>query len=130
MQLVCAGSGLTALAGISLVALIGAFQPQGAWVPYLAAPLLFLSGAVLPARILIGSNFLLDLVPEGEHPLYLGLSNTLTGIVVLVSGLGGLIVDLLNFAGLFALTLGLCLAAFFLATKLPENWAGAYGDSR
>jgi hypothetical protein len=42
------------------------------------------------------------------------------GIVVLISGLGGLIVDFLGFAGLFALSLGLYLAGYALATRLPE----------
>jgi hypothetical protein len=73
-----------------------------------------------PAQVLMGSNFLLELVPEGERSLYLGLSNTLTGVVVLVSGLGGLVVDALGFAGLFAVSLGLCLAGYVLASGLPE----------
>ena len=107
--------------GITLVAVVGALQPRGAWLPYLALPLFFLNGAVLPARVLGGGNFLLELVSESERPLYLGLSNTLTGIVVLISGLGGLIVDLLSFTGLFMLTLGLCLVAYIMATSLPET---------
>jgi hypothetical protein len=126
MRLTSIGSGLTALLGIILVAVVGALQPQGAWLPYLALPLFFLNGAVLPASILSGSNFLLELVSESERPLYLGLSNTLTGVVVLISGLGGLVVDLFSFAGLFILVLGLCAAAYFLATKLPETRGEAH----
>jgi MFS family permease len=120
MRLMSIGTGLTALLGITLVALVGALQPQGAWLPYLALPLFFLNGAVLPAKVLSGSNFLLELVSESERPLYLGLSNTLTGVVVLISGLGGLVVDLFRFTGLFILVLGLCLVAYVLATRLPE----------
>jgi hypothetical protein len=67
-----------------------------------------------------GSNFLLELVPGDERPLYLGLSNTLMGIIVLLSGLGGLVVDVFNFTGLFVLSLALCLGAYALATGLPE----------
>jgi Na+/melibiose symporter-like transporter len=121
MQLMSIGSGLTALLGISLVVVVGTLQPQGTWLPYLALPLFFLNGAVLPAKVLSGSNFLLELVSEAERPLYLGLSNTLTGTVVLISGLGGLVVDLFSFAGLFILVLGLCLAAYVLATRLPDT---------
>jgi MFS family permease len=121
MRLMSVGNGLAALLGIALVAAVGALEPQGAWLPYLALPLFFLNGAVLPARMLSGSNFLLELVSESERPLYLGLSNTLSGIIVLISGLGGLVVDLLSFAGLFVLVLGLCLAAYILATRLPET---------
>jgi hypothetical protein len=121
MRLMSIGTGLTALLGITLVALVGALRPQGAWLPYLALPLFFLNGAVLPARVLTGGNFLLELVSESERPLYLGLSNTLTGVVVLISGLGGLVVDVLSFTGLFTLVVGLCLAAYILVTKLPET---------
>jgi pilus assembly protein TadC len=95
-------------------------QPRGAWLPYLALPLFILDGAMRPAIVLSGSNFLLELVSEADRPLYLGLSNTLLGIVVLVSGLGGLVVDLLGFSGLFAVALGLGLAGYVLASGLPE----------
>ena len=73
-----------------------------------------------PARVLTGSNFLLELVPGVERPLYLGLSNTLMGVTVLVSGFGGLVVDLAGFAGLFGLALALCLIGYVLAAGLPE----------
>ena len=50
----------------------------------------------------------------------MGSANTLLGVIVLLSGLGGLMVDLVGFAGLFMLTLCLCLLAFGWALKLPE----------
>jgi hypothetical protein len=100
--------------------MMGLLRPQGAWLPYLALPLFFLDGAMLPAQRLSGSNFLLELVPGAERPLYLGLSNTLMGVVVLISGLGGLVVDFFGFAGLFAVSLGLCLAGYVFASGLPE----------
>ena len=120
MRLVSLGSGLAALSALVLVGTMGLLRPQGAWLPYLALPLFFLDGAVRPAQILTGSNFLLELVPEAERPLYLGLSNTLMGVVVLISGLGGLVVDFFGFAGLFAVSLGLCLVGYVLASGLPE----------
>lgn len=120
MRLVNLGNGITALLALALVSLVGFLQPHGAWLPYLALPLFFLDGATRSAQMLTGSNFLLELVPETERPLYLGLSSTLVGVVVLVSGLGGLVVDTLGFAGLFSVSLGLCLAGYVLATALPE----------
>ncbi len=120
MRLVSLGSGLAALSALALVGMMGLLRPQGAWLPYLALPLFFLDGAMLPAQILSGSNFLLELVPGAERPLYLGLSNTLMGVVVLISGLGGLVVDFFGFAGLFAVSLGLCLAGYVFASGLPE----------
>lgn len=127
MRLVSLGSGATTLLALALVGLVGFFPsvlgglgPQGAWLPYLALPLFFLDGAVRPAQILAGSNYLLELVSEADRPLYLGLSNTLMGIVVLISGLGGLVVDFFGFASLFAVSLGLCLTGYVLASGLPE----------
>lgn len=120
MQLLSLGCGLTTLLALALVGLIELLKPQGPWLPYLALPLFFLDGATRPAQILAGSNFLLELVPEAERPIYLGLSNTLLGIVVLISGLGGLVVDTLGFVGLFTISLMFYLTGYVLATGLPE----------
>jgi MFS family permease len=120
MRLSSLGNGLAVLLALALVGVVRLLQPQGAWLPYLALFLFFLDGAIWPANALVGSNFLLELVSEAERPLYLGLSNTLVGVVVLLSGLGGLLVDLFGFAVLFSVSLGLCLAGYVLATGLPE----------
>ncbi|RLC69398.1 MAG: hypothetical protein DRI81_20510 [Chloroflexi bacterium] len=114
------GSGGTALLALALVGLMELLQLEGTWLPYLAIPLFILDGAIRPSQVLSGSNFLLELVPETERPLYLGFSNTLMGVVVLISGLGGLVVDVVGFAGLFAASLTLCLIGYWLATELPE----------
>ena len=120
MKLLSLGGGLTALLALGMVGLVAWLRLQGAWLPYLVLPLFILDGATRPAQVLAGSNFLLELVPEAERPLYLGLSNTLMGVVVLISGLGGLLVDLFGFVGLFGVALGLCLVAYRLAAGLPE----------
>jgi MFS family permease len=75
---------------------------------------------MFPAGILSGSNFLTELVPDAERPIYLGLANTLSGVVTLLSVLGGLLVDWLGFAGLFAAALVLCLVGLALTAGLPE----------
>ncbi len=120
MRVLNLGKGTTVLLALILVFLMTLLQPQGDWLPYLALPLFFLDGAVRPGQVLSGSNYLLELVPEAERPLYLGFSNTLMGVIVLISGLGGLVVDLLGFAGLFTASLGLCITGYLLATRLPE----------
>ena len=121
MRLMSAGGGLAALLAIGLVVLVNLAHPEGRWLPYLVVPLFLLNGAVLPAKVLSGSNFLLELVPAGERPLYLGLSNTMMGVVVLISGLGGLVIDLLGFTGLFVLAAGLSVAAYVFASQLPNT---------
>jgi MFS family permease len=120
LRFVTLGRGLTVLLALALVSLVSLFQLKGTWLPYLVLPLFFLDGAVQPAQMLVGSNFLVELVSEAERPLYLGLGNTLVGGIVLLSGFGGLIVDVLGFAGLFILSLSLCLLAYGWTGKLPE----------
>jgi len=56
---------------------------------------------------------------KSVHKVVLGFSNTLMGFV-LIPGLGGLVVDFLGFAGLFAVSLRLWLIGYMLATGLPE----------
>jgi hypothetical protein len=130
MRLLSLGSGATALLALGLVGLIGLVQPQGSWLPYVALPIFFLDGAVRPAHIMVGSNFLLELAPEGERSLYLGLSNTLLGVVVLISGLGGLVVDAFGFAGVFALSIGLSVVTYVFASGLPEPRENGQEPSR
>jgi MFS family permease len=120
MRLLGLGNGMTVVLALALMGGMALFRPQGEWLPYLALPLFFLAGAVAPAKMLSGSNFLLELVPEPERPLYLGFSNTLMSAVAVASGLGGLLVDSLGFGGLFAVSLGLCLIGYVFATGLPE----------
>ncbi len=120
LRLLLLGIGGTALLALALVGAVALFRPHGAWLPYLALPFFFLMGAMAPAQELVGSNFLLELVPEGQRALYLGFSNTLMGIATIVSGLGGLVVDAMGFTGLFALTLGLCAGGYVLTRGLPE----------
>ena len=120
MRLVSLGGGATAGLALALAGAVWLLRPQGAWLPYLALPVFFLDGTMRPAYVLVDSNFLLELVPETERARYLGLSNTLIGLVVLLCGLGGLVVDGVGFAGLFAMSAGLCLAGYILTSGLPE----------
>jgi MFS family permease len=120
MRLLIGGKGLALLLALALVGSVSLLKLEGAWLPYLALPLFFLDGATFPAGILAGSNFLTELVSDAERPIYLGLTNTLSGIVTLLSVLGGLLVDWLGFAGLFATALVLCVVGLALSAGLPE----------
>lgn len=120
LRLLCLSGTATTLLAIALVGGVALFRPQGAWVPYLLLPLYVIDGASRPAMMITGSNFLLELAPEEERPLYLGFSNTLMGFVVLAGAISGLLVDVLGFAGLFAVCMGLSVLAYAAATSLPE----------
>jgi MFS family permease len=120
LKLLTGGKGLTLLLALGMVGSVSLFRLKGAWLPYLALPLFLLDGALFPAGILAGSNFLMELAPEVERPIYLGLTNTLSGVVTLLSVLGGLLVDLLGFGGLFGVSMVLCAVGFMLTMRLPE----------
>jgi len=130
MMTLCAGQVLTQALALCLVILLGIWQPTGNWMPYLAFPLFFMSGALQPAQIIVGGNFLMELVSEAERALYLGLFNTLLGVVILVSGLGGIVVDHLGFAGVFGLAMGFGLLAYVLTARLPEPREALAVDAR
>jgi len=122
MRLHSVGKGLSLALALILLSLTSrdGLSLQVAYWPYLALPLYAIEGAVRPAEMLTGSNFLLELAPTEERPLYLGLSNTLMGVVVLLSGFGGIVVDISGYGGIYVLSLALCLAGYLLATGLPE----------
>ncbi len=102
-----------------LLAMGMAVRPKGPLLPYLMLLVFFLNGAFLPAGAIAGMSYPIKLSPEGERPLYIGLYNTIAGIAILLSGLGGILVDLGGFEALFALSFLLYLATYFLARKLP-----------
>jgi MFS family permease len=130
MMTLCAGHVVTQALALCLVLLLGVWQPGDNWLPYLAFPLFFMSGALQPAQIIVGGNFLMELVSEAERALYLGLFNTLLGIVILISGLGGIVVDHLGFVGVFGLAMGFALLAYVLTAKLPEPRETPVVDAR
>jgi MFS family permease len=65
-------------------------------------------------------NYLLELSPENKRPIYVGLSNTLTGGVIVIPLLGGTLVNLFSYEPVFIVTV-LCIAPVLALTrKLSE----------
>ena len=67
-------------------------------------------------------TYVLEWAPEHERPTYVGLTNTLNGIVPIFSTLGGLLLQWTgdNYRLLFAVTIAGLLLAWPLAIGLPE----------
>ena len=120
---------------ISLVALVGLATPLAAlfipplvsWQPLVTAQashaftVVFVLSNVFQMGWAIGYlNYLLDIAPAQERPLYVGLANTLTGLTILVSAAGGLIVDLAGLAALFWVAAAFYAGALLLAGGLQE----------
>jgi len=131
LQLLCLGNGLVQVLALLVIVGVAALpQMHGAWLPYMAIPAFFMSGAVMPAYVMAGTNFLLEIVDEAERPLYLGFFNTVIGGVVLISGFGGLLLAPLGFGGLFTVALALCLIAYWITRGLPEPRDGEHSLRR
>lgn len=105
--------------GMNGVAIVLALAASAGWLarlpfpPYLAAyPLFFLVGLLTPMEGIAGQSLLLALVPEHDRALYLGFANTVLGAMLLLSALGGGLVDLLGLPLLFGTAIVVNLAAW------------------
>lgn len=83
--------------------------------------LLFIVIGFFVAGKLIGkTNFLLDIAPPKERPLYISINGTLNIPVMLFPLLGGIIVQHISYTFLFIITTLLILVGLFLSFNLEE----------
>jgi MFS family permease len=87
-----------------------------------------LLGAFNGGTLIGGVNFLLDIAPASDRPIYIGLTNTLLGVALFLSAVGGVIVDLSGFAALFSIALGLFTVALALSFSLQDPRLGEARD--
>jgi len=91
-----------------------------------AAPFLFLLTYVTIGcfftSVWIGfTNYLLEIVPVAERPMYIGILSTLVGPLAFLSAVGGLLVRSVGYLPVFALAAAGSLAALGLAWRLPAE---------
>jgi MFS family permease len=80
----------------------------------------FLIGFALSGIALGYTNYILDISPDSERPTYLGFMNTFLAPVLLLSTVGGLIIERTSYEVLFASVIAAGLAALLLALRLEE----------
>ena len=73
------------------------------------------------AMMLGFTNYTLEMAPAALRPGYLGLSNTLMGIMALVPALGGWLLEATSYPMLFAVAAFLTLGGFILALTLRPS---------
>jgi MFS family permease len=86
--------------------------------------LVFLSQGLHVAAGSIGSiNYLLELAPTTERPLFVGFANGVVGLAIFASPVGGILVDAAGFEALFvfALVCALCAIRFSLGLDEPRT---------
>ena len=75
------------------------------------------SGIANDGSNIAGMTYMLEIVPEAERPTYIGLANTTLGLVTFLPVLGGWLVALIGYTGIFGVGLGFALLG--LASSLP-----------
>jgi len=115
--------------GIPLLAL--ALPPLMRWSPisqrggdhllYYAFGLVFLAyGVAITGQNLANMTYLLDIAPEQERPAYVGLVNTILGVVSFVPIIGGTLVDHFGFQVLFIVAFLIAFAGVLASGPLHE----------
>jgi MFS family permease len=93
------GAGFCAAATLAVAAPAGAMSDTSARAVLIA--LFAASGAMTAGMNLVALPLMIEVAPAAQQSLYFGLSNTLLGVVLLLTSLVGVIVDRLGFAALF-----------------------------
>jgi MFS family permease len=76
---------------------------------------------VIDNMILLGyMNYVLDLAPPGQRPIYMGTSNAIGGMATIAPIFGGWLLLRTSYGALFGAALALHLAALVLALQLPD----------
>jgi MFS-type transporter involved in bile tolerance (Atg22 family) len=84
-------------------------------------PLLYVLMGVFDGSVMLGFlTYLLEIAPPGERPTYIGLTNTLSGLLVVVPLAGGWILEHSSYPLLFGLAAVGILPAAVLALGLPN----------
>jgi len=83
-------------------------QSTGAEASRLAGlyPLVYVAIGFFNSSVMLGFvNYVLELAPPGQRTIYMGLTNTVNGALVLAPALGGWLLQTTSYAVLFALTM-------------------------
>ena len=67
-----------------------------------------------------GMGLLLEIAPPSDRALYVGLANSVLGVALLSTSVGGLLVDWLGYRGVFLLAAGCYAVGLWTATLLRE----------
>ena len=113
--------GLSMPLGALALGLVGRALPHaGPWLAYLFTAIFMAAGAFNAGSTIGNTSYLLDIAPSEERALYLGFTNTLFGIGVFTSSLGGVIVDWAGFGVLMSLSAGFYGLALILSLWMIE----------
>jgi MFS family permease len=108
----------TAAAVIGPLFALAADTVRSEWL-VLAYPLVFAALGVVNSTWMMGFfNYLLEIAPDRLRPAYVGLGNTIMGVLTLAPMIGGWILDATSYRVLFGLTAALLTGSFALSLGL------------
>jgi MFS family permease len=103
-------------------------SPEFSWAYLLA---FFAIGVSRSAMMLGFTNYTLEIAPASMRPAYVGLSNTLMGVMAFVPALGGWLLEATSYSWLFMTAAALTLVGFAVTLSLRRSEAiAAARDSR
>jgi predicted MFS family arabinose efflux permease len=95
-----------------------------------AYPLVYVALGVYYSSNMLGFyNYLLEIAPDDMRPSYIGLGNTIMGIVTLSPTLGGWLLEATSYTALFAVTVALVFVGFLVALRLGPAIRTTYPES-
>jgi MFS family permease len=81
---------------------------------------IFLALGVATSSFMLGHlNYVLELAPAAQRPLYIGLINTLGGVIVVLPPIGGFLLQNTSYPILFGVTAAFVLVGHLLSWRLP-----------
>lgn len=110
---------LSLTAPLVALALSGAGARAGTATIAIYAWIYVVIGVVISAGMLGFMNYVLELAPAGQRPTYIGLFNTISGVLVILPTAGGLLLGVASYDVLFALTAAVLAVAHVLSWRLP-----------
>jgi MFS family permease len=100
---------------------LAAHLASGGWLVR-AYPFIYVLLGILNSTWILGfSNYLLEAAPDGMRPTYLGLGNTIAGVLSMVPMLGGGLLEATSYRALFGLTAAIVVFGFLFSLGLPSS---------
>ena len=91
-----------------------------------AYPVVYVALGIFQSSTMLGFyNYLLEIAPNGRRPAYIGLGNTIMGVLTLAPTVGGWLLEATSYTMLFAVTAGLIFLGFLVALGMsPSSGSG------
>ena len=100
---------------------LAAHLAGGGWLVQ-AYPFVYVALGVVNSAWMLGFfNYLLEIAPEGMRPAYIGLGNTIMGVLTLVPMAGGWLLEVTSYTTLFSVTAAIMAIGFLFTLGLKPS---------